>query len=114
MQVSKLIHAPRKELTQEARGEVAVRKSSYTCSSLLINLWTHSVTIEVAASKAIAIEAALEASSKIFEVMGASSSLTKYGFDRFFRNTRGKRFLLATYGAKPANSCVTRGSTLLA
>jgi alkylation response protein AidB-like acyl-CoA dehydrogenase len=44
----------------------------------------------VAASKAVAIEAALEASTKIFEFMGASSSLTKYGFDRFFRNTRGE------------------------
>ncbi|KAK9794185.1 putative fmnh2-dependent monooxygenase protein [Seiridium cardinale] len=75
-QVSKLIHAPREELTQQARGEVAV---------------------QVAASKAIAIEAALEASSKIFEVMGASSSLSSYGFDRFFRNTRGKLSLIAAH-----------------
>ncbi|KAH8649907.1 acyl-CoA dehydrogenase/oxidase [Xylariales sp. PMI_506] len=66
-QISKLIHAPREELTQQARGEVAV---------------------QVAASKAVAIETTLEVSSKIFEVMGASSSLSKYGFDRFFRNTR--------------------------
>lgn len=107
-QISKLIHAPREELTQEARGEVAVRKSSYTRSPPLFTcLFTHSIT-EVAASKAIAIEAALEASSKIFEVMGASSSLTKYSFDRFFRNTRGKRFSIATYGISLANSCVTR------
>jgi alkylation response protein AidB-like acyl-CoA dehydrogenase len=44
---------------------------------------------EVAASKANAIEVALEVSSKIFELMGASSSLSQYGFDRFWRNTRG-------------------------
>ena len=50
---------------------------------------------EVAASKATAIEATLEVSSKIFEVMGASAGLSKYAFDRFWRNTRCKwRFLI--------------------
>ncbi|RSM19475.1 hypothetical protein CDV31_001635 [Fusarium ambrosium] len=65
--ISKLIHAPREELTQEARGEIAV---------------------QVAASKATAIEAAINVSSKFFELTGASSGLSKYGFDRFWRNTR--------------------------
>ncbi|KAI8712644.1 hypothetical protein NCS52_01363000 [Fusarium sp. LHS14.1] len=65
--ISKLIHAPREELTQEARGEIAV---------------------QVAASKATAIEAAITVSSKFFELTGASSGLSKYGFDRFWRNTR--------------------------
>ncbi|KAL2673864.1 hypothetical protein Neosp_012308 [[Neocosmospora] mangrovei] len=65
--ISKLIHAPRGELTQEARGEIAV---------------------QVAASKATAIEAAINVSSKFFELTGASSGLSKYGFDRFWRNTR--------------------------
>jgi hypothetical protein len=45
--------------------------------------------IGVAAVNAVAIETTLEVSSKIFEVMGASSSLTKHGYDRFFRNIRG-------------------------
>jgi alkylation response protein AidB-like acyl-CoA dehydrogenase len=44
--------------------------------------------VEVAASKAQAIEAALETSSKIFELVGAKGSLSQYGFDRFWRNTR--------------------------
>jgi alkylation response protein AidB-like acyl-CoA dehydrogenase len=43
---------------------------------------------EVAASKAQAIEAALDTSSKIFELVGARGSLSQYGFDRFWRNTR--------------------------
>ncbi|KPM46493.1 hypothetical protein AK830_g196 [Neonectria ditissima] len=65
--ISKLIHAPREDLTQQARGEIAV---------------------QVAASKATAIEATITVSSKLFELTGASSSLSKYGFDRFWRNTR--------------------------
>ncbi|KAK7416715.1 hypothetical protein QQX98_005041 [Neonectria punicea] len=65
--ISKLIHAPREELTQQARGEIAV---------------------QVAASKATAIEAAITVSSKFFELTGALSGLSKYGFDRFWRNTR--------------------------
>ncbi|KAL2793168.1 acyl-CoA dehydrogenase/oxidase [Aspergillus keveii] len=65
--VSEAIHAPRGELTQAARGEIAV---------------------QVAASKAQAIEAALDTSSKIFELVGARGSLSQYGFDRFWRNTR--------------------------
>ncbi|RDW77974.1 hypothetical protein BP5796_05826 [Coleophoma crateriformis] len=65
--ISKLIHAPRNELTQQSRGEIAV---------------------QVAATKANAIEVALEVSTKIFELVGARGSLSKYGFDRFWRNTR--------------------------
>ncbi|KAL5335600.1 acyl-CoA dehydrogenase/oxidase [Aspergillus crustosus] len=65
--VSEAIHAPRSGLTQAARGEIAV---------------------QVAASKAEAIETALEATSKVFEFVGASGSLNKYGFDQFWRNTR--------------------------
>ncbi|KAL4910376.1 hypothetical protein BDW74DRAFT_165434 [Aspergillus multicolor] len=65
--VSKAIHAPRAELTHAARGEIAV---------------------QVAASKAHAIETALETASKIFELTGASASLSRYRFDRFWRNTR--------------------------
>ncbi|KAF7557806.1 hypothetical protein G7Z17_g460 [Cylindrodendrum hubeiense] len=65
--ISALIHAPRETLTPQARGEVAV---------------------QVAASKATAIETTLRVSTKLFELVGARSSLSKYGFDRFWRNTR--------------------------
>ncbi|KAL4793133.1 acyl-CoA dehydrogenase/oxidase [Aspergillus venezuelensis] len=65
--VSEAIHAPRETLTKDTRGKLPV---------------------QVAASKAQAIETALEVSSKIFEFVGASGSLSKYGFDRFWRNTR--------------------------
>ncbi|KAK7210887.1 hypothetical protein V2G26_018065 [Clonostachys chloroleuca] len=65
--VSAAIHAPRAELTPQTRGEIAV---------------------QVAASKATAIETTLHVSTKIFELAGARSSLGKYGFDRYFRNTR--------------------------
>ncbi|KAJ5902330.1 hypothetical protein N7495_002858 [Penicillium taxi] len=46
------------------------------------------VAVQVAASKAQIIETALETTSKIFELIGARSSLSIYGFDRFWRNTR--------------------------
>ncbi|KAL4965721.1 acyl-CoA dehydrogenase/oxidase [Aspergillus stella-maris] len=65
--VSEAIHAPRETLTKDTRGKLAV---------------------QVAASKSQAMETALEVSSKIFEFVGASGSLSKYGFDRFWRNTR--------------------------
>lgn len=90
-EISKLIHAPREELTAQARGEVAVRKSPTSAPRTTVNTSADYVYKDVAASKAVAIETTLEVSSKIFEVMGASSSLSKYGFDRFFRNTRGKQ-----------------------
>ncbi|BCS21627.1 uncharacterized protein APUU_22059A [Aspergillus puulaauensis] len=65
--LSEAIHAPRHELTQAKRGEIAV---------------------QVAASKAQVIETALETATKVFEYVGASGSLSRYGFDRFWRNTR--------------------------
>ncbi|TVY89400.1 Dibenzothiophene desulfurization enzyme C [Lachnellula willkommii] len=71
--LSKLIHAPREDFTLEQRGEIAV---------------------QVAASKANAIEVALEVSSKIFELVGARGSLSKLGFDRFWRNTRAELTIL--------------------
>ncbi|RJG01647.1 acyl-CoA dehydrogenase family protein [Noviherbaspirillum sedimenti] len=39
-------------------------------------------------AKIVAARAALEITSKIFEVMGARATATKYGFDRFWRNVR--------------------------
>jgi alkylation response protein AidB-like acyl-CoA dehydrogenase len=77
VRVSKLIHAPREQLTARARGEIAV---------------------QVAATKVTAIEISLEVGSKIFELVGARGSLAKWGFDRFLRNTRGLfAFLISAF-----------------
>ncbi|RSN17604.1 monooxygenase [Streptomyces sp. WAC 05977] len=65
--ISPVLHAPREELTPEARGEVAVL---------------------IAAAKQRAIETGLEIGTKIFELTGARASATKYGLDRFWRNLR--------------------------
>jgi alkylation response protein AidB-like acyl-CoA dehydrogenase len=55
------------ELTWEERGELAV---------------------SVAALKVVATDTALDVTSKIFEVTGARSTGSQYGFDRFWRNVR--------------------------
>ncbi|GAB3738223.1 acyl-CoA dehydrogenase family protein [Amycolatopsis oliviviridis] len=65
--ISAVLHAPREELTPEARGEIAVL---------------------VAAAKQRTIDTGLEIGSKIFELTGARASATKYGLDRFWRNLR--------------------------
>ncbi|WP_019007462.1 acyl-CoA dehydrogenase family protein [Cohnella laeviribosi] len=55
------------DLTEEERGDCAV--------------W-------VAAANVAAGKAGLDVSQRIFEVMGARSTASKYGFDRFWRNIR--------------------------
>jgi alkylation response protein AidB-like acyl-CoA dehydrogenase len=55
------------DLTEEERGDCAV--------------WV--ATANVAAGKA-----GLDVSQRIFEVMGARSTASKYGYDRFWRNIR--------------------------
>ncbi len=65
--ISAVLHAPRGELTPEARGEVAVL---------------------IAAAKQRAIDTGLEIGTKVFELTGARASATKYGLDRFWRNLR--------------------------
>jgi alkylation response protein AidB-like acyl-CoA dehydrogenase len=65
--ISAVLHAPREELTAEARGEVAVL---------------------IAAAKQRVIETGLEIGTKIFELTGARASASKYGLDRFWRNLR--------------------------
>jgi alkylation response protein AidB-like acyl-CoA dehydrogenase len=65
--ISRVLHAPREELTPEARGELAVL---------------------IAASKQRVIETGLEIGTKIFELTGARASAAKYGLDRFWRNLR--------------------------
>jgi alkylation response protein AidB-like acyl-CoA dehydrogenase len=65
--ISRVLHAPREELTPEARGEVAVL---------------------IAAAKQRIVETGLEIGTKVFELTGARASASKYGLDRFWRNLR--------------------------
>ncbi|MCU1686130.1 MAG: hypothetical protein JWQ81_6869 [Amycolatopsis sp.] len=65
--ISAVLHAPREELTPEARGEVSVL---------------------IAAAKQRIVETGLEIGTKIFELTGARASASKYGLDRFWRNLR--------------------------
>lgn len=65
--ISEVLHAPRENLTPEARGELAVL---------------------IAAAKQRVIETGLEIGTKIFELTGARASASKYGLDRFWRNLR--------------------------
>jgi alkylation response protein AidB-like acyl-CoA dehydrogenase len=65
--ISQVLHAPREELTPEARGEIAVL---------------------IAAAKQRIVETGLEIGTKVFELTGARASASKYGFDRFWRNLR--------------------------
>ena len=46
------------------------------------------VAIAVAEAKAVAHRAAVEVSSEVFELMGASSTSARFGLDRFWRNAR--------------------------
>lgn len=65
--ISQVLHAPREELTPEARGEIAVL---------------------IAAAKQRIVETGLEIGTKVFELTGARASASKYGLDRFWRNLR--------------------------
>jgi alkylation response protein AidB-like acyl-CoA dehydrogenase len=65
--ISQVLHAPREELTPDARGEVAVL---------------------IAAAKQRIVETGLEIGTKVFELTGARASASKYGLDRFWRNLR--------------------------
>ncbi|WP_296198343.1 acyl-CoA dehydrogenase family protein [uncultured Microbacterium sp.] len=66
-EISQILHAPREELTERARGEVAVR---------------------IAAAKLRIIEDGLEVATKIFELTGARASASKVGLDIYWRNLR--------------------------
>lgn len=46
------------------------------------------VAVAIYEAKIVAARAALEITSKIFEVMGARATAAKFGFDRFWRNVR--------------------------
>lgn len=67
LEISEVLHAPREELTERRRGEVAVR---------------------VAAGKLRIIEDGLEVANKIFELTGARASANRVGLDIYWRNLR--------------------------
>ena len=66
-EISALLHAPREDLTPEARGHVAVR---------------------IAAVKQLATDVALEVGTKVFELTGARATSNAVGLDIFWRNAR--------------------------
>lgn len=66
-EISALLHAPREDLTPEARGHVAVR---------------------IAAVKQLATDVALEVGTKVFELTGARATSNSVGLDIFWRNAR--------------------------
>ena len=65
--ISAVLHAPRGELTERVRGELAVR---------------------IAAAKLRIIEDGLEAATKVFELTGARASASTVGLDIHWRNIR--------------------------
>jgi alkylation response protein AidB-like acyl-CoA dehydrogenase len=66
-EISEILHAPREELTERRRGEVAVL---------------------IAAAKLRIVEDGLEAATKVFELTGARASANSVGLDIFWRNLR--------------------------
>lgn len=66
-EISEVLHAPREDLDERRRGEVAVR---------------------VAAAKVRAIDDGLEVATKIFELTGARATSSTVGLDIFWRNLR--------------------------
>lgn len=67
IEISRVLHEPREQLTARRRGEIAVL---------------------IAAAKLRAIEDGLEATSKIYELTGARATANKVGLDIFWRNLR--------------------------
>lgn len=66
-EISAVLHAPREELTERRRGEIAVR---------------------IAAGKLRIVDDGLEVASKIFELTGARATSNAVGLDIFWRNLR--------------------------
>ena len=67
LEIGEVLHAPREELTERRRGELAVR---------------------VAAGKLRIVEDGLEVATKIFELTGARASANSVGLDIYWRNLR--------------------------
>jgi alkylation response protein AidB-like acyl-CoA dehydrogenase len=66
-ELAALLHGPRGAITFQQRGETAVR---------------------IAAAKQRIIKEGLEVCTRMFDVMGARATASRYGFDRFWRNLR--------------------------
>ncbi|WP_205858645.1 acyl-CoA dehydrogenase family protein [Plantibacter sp. M259] len=66
-EISAVLHAPREELTERRRGEIAVR---------------------IAAGKLRTIDDGLEVATKVFELTGARATATAVGLDIYWRNLR--------------------------
>ena len=66
-EISALLHAPREQLTERRRGEIAVR---------------------IAAGKLRIVDDGLEVANKVFELTGARASANAVGLDIFWRNLR--------------------------
>lgn len=66
-EISQVLHAPREELTERRRGELAVR---------------------VAAGKLRIVDDGLEVATKVYELTGARASASAVGLDIFWRNLR--------------------------
>lgn len=66
-EISAVLHAPREELTERRRGEIALR---------------------IAAGKLRIVDDGLEIATKVFELTGARASANSVGLDIFWRNLR--------------------------
>ncbi|MEV7692506.1 acyl-CoA dehydrogenase family protein [Microbacterium sp. NPDC089189] len=66
-EISGVLHAPREELTERRRGEIAVR---------------------IAAGKTRIVDDGLEVATKVYELTGARASASAVGLDIFWRNLR--------------------------
>lgn len=66
-EISAVLHAPREQLTERQRGEIAVR---------------------IAAAKLRIVDDGLEVATKVYELTGARASSTAVGLDIFWRNLR--------------------------
>ncbi|CAM3324167.1 Dibenzothiophene desulfurization enzyme C [Arthrobacter ulcerisalmonis] len=66
-EISDVLHAPREELTERRRGEIAVR---------------------IAAGKFRIVDDGLEIATKVYELTGARASASTVGLDIFWRNLR--------------------------
>lgn len=66
-EISAVLHAPREELTERRRGEIAVR---------------------IAAGKLRIVDDGLEVATKVYELTGARASASSVGLDIFWRNLR--------------------------
>ena len=66
-EISAVLHAPREELTERRRGDIAVR---------------------IAAGKLRIVDDGLEVATRVFELTGARASASSVGLDIFWRNLR--------------------------